>query len=82
MKNCLLLSLFVASSLFASATTVEKAYKQGTGFAAALNMQPGVSMEQKKEQCKTLVESSGLLGVDNRDEMLSHSIRGCKESLR
>ena len=62
--------------------TKEFAEKQGDGFALIVNMNPIASYEEKLKLCEELVNSGGILTVDNRKEMLPFVISSCKEKIK
>ena len=78
-----ILIILIAGYLYLPAITVSttQAIKQGEGFAIGIDLSPTHSLEQKKQMCRDFVNSNGLLGATNRNEMLALSIDGCIKKL-
>lgn len=82
MKKAIAVLAIGTLSLMAISVTPEKAYNQGRGYASGLNVgNKNISLERKKIACRDLVLRTGLLFVDNRDEMLKYVLRGCVENI-
>lgn len=82
--NKVLMTCFLGAVLLQANNIITKelAEKQGEGFALTVNMNPTASYEEKLKLCEDLVNSGGLLGVDNRKEMLPFVVKGCKENIK